>query len=478
MSSTRRSPIFRPPSSCSETGITPTRTLSFKHALTQEVAARSILADRRAALHAEAARAIERLAPELVDRTPEVLAHHYTEAGLSAQAITYWHRAGQHAVQRSANTEAVSHLRQGLALLPTLPDDHERARIELLLLLTLGNPLMVLKGYGASDVDAIFARARALCEHGEDSPQRFSALFALWRFHTIRAELLAAHELGGACFALAQRLDDPRLLVQAHFAVGASAFHLGHFASALTDLEQGIALYHRDRHSPLQGTDSGVASRCYAARVLWFLGYPDQALGRIEEALALARGSAHTLTLGYAIHHATALHTYRGDMQVVHDLAEEAIALAQDQGFVRWSGSGLMRRGWVLAKQGSPEEGIAQIRAGLATWQGYLGLSHFLALLAEAHGAGGQPEAGLGVVDEALAVVDKNAERHDEAELYRLKGELLLQQAAARPRPHVQSLSRPRRRPRPQSKRRPPDASRRPSTSPGASRPSPWSCGR
>ena len=257
-----------------ETGITPTRTLTFKHALTQEVASRSILADRRTALHAEAARAIERLAPELVDRTPEVLAHHYTEAGLSAQAITYWHRAGQHAVQRSANTEAVSHLRQGLALLPTLPDDHERARIELLLLLTLGNPLMVLKGYGATS-----------------SPRK------------------------------------------------------------------------RSRWPGTRGSRAGPAS-------------------------------------------------------------------------------GLMRRGWVLARQGRPEEGIRPLREGLATWRAYLGLSHFLALLAEAHWAGAQSEAGLNVVDQALAVVDRNSERHYEAELYRLKGELLLQQDAARRDEAALSLQR------------------------------------
>jgi tetratricopeptide (TPR) repeat protein len=424
----------------SRSGVPPQARYVFRHALIQDAAYQSLLESTQRQYHRQIARALEDRFPEVGRAHPELLAHHYTEAGLESEAVVYWQRAGQGAIERSANVEAVGHLSQGLVLLETLPDTPERAQHELTLQLTLGASLVMIKGYKAAEVENVYTRARQLHPQVGDSPQRFSALFGLWRFHSNRGELQTAHELGGECFALAQRLHDPALLLQAHFALGVASFHLGEFASALRDLERGIALYDPGEHAYLaflHGADPNVACRCYMARVLWFLGYPDQALAQSQEAMTLARQSSHTSTLGFALHLASTFHTYRREVDVVRDLADATIALANDHGFVRWLGSGLMRRGWALAEQGSPERGIEQLRQGLTTWQalGALGLSHFLALLAEAHAKGGQFDAGLRVVDEALAVTHSNAERHYEAELYRLKGELLLQQDVTRAAP-------------------------------------------
>jgi len=209
-------------------------------------------------------------------------------------------------------------------------------------------------------------------------------------------------------------------------------FHLGEFPSALAHLERGIALYDLQKHHShafLYGTDPGVACLSYLARALWFLGYPDQALSRSHEALNLAEQLSHAYTLGYALHVIAMLHKERREAQLVQERSEAAIALSSKQGFIRWLGGGIIRRGWALAERGEVEEGIAQLRHGLATWQtiGELGLPQFLAMLAEAYSRGRRAEEGLRLLAEGMAAAHKTGERHYEAELYRLKGELLLQ---------------------------------------------------
>jgi DNA-binding NtrC family response regulator/predicted ATPase len=417
-------------------GVPPNERYVFKHALVQDAAYQSLLESARHQHHARIARVLEERFPDAGDLHPELIAHHYTEAGLVAEAVVYWQRAGQRAVERSASAEALAHLRRGLGLLETLPDTPGRAERELALQLTHGAALLMTKGYTAPEVEEVYARARALRASAGDSQQILLAMFGLWRFHISRAELETAHDLGQECFALAQRLRDPALLVNAHFALGVSAFHMGRFAAALADLERGIAIYDPARHASLaffHGAEIEVACRCYAARTLWFLGYPDRALEQSDKAMALARQSSHTYTVGYALHLTSAVHTYRRDPPAVQQLADAAIALAHDQGFERWLGSGLMRRGWALAEQGAPAEGIAQMREGLAVWRSHLGLTHFLAMLAEAHARAGDFDAGLPVLDDALALAHTSAEHHYEAELHRLRGELALRQGIHRP---------------------------------------------
>jgi predicted ATPase len=268
--------------------VPPQATYTFKHALIQDVAYQSLLRSTRQQHHQRIAQALEAQFPETVATQPELVAQHYTAAGLAGQAIPYWQRAGARAIERSAHVEAISHLTTALALLQTLPDTPERAQHELDVRLALGIPLVLTRGHAAPEVETTYARARELCRQLGDAPQLFSALLGLMRFYFHRGELATAHDLGEELLRLAGRLDDAGLVVRAHVMLAEVLLWLGEFARARAHAEQGLALYdsqqHRD-HVFRFGNDSGVCCRFLAAMTLWVLGYPDQALRRIDEAL-------------------------------------------------------------------------------------------------------------------------------------------------------------------------------------------------
>jgi predicted ATPase len=413
----------------------------FKHALIQEAAYQSLLKHTRQHYHERIAQVLDERFPEIVETQPELLAHHYTEAGQPAQALPYWLRAGQRASERSANLEAVSQLCAGLAALQTLPATPARAQQELTLQLALGAPLMMIKGHSAPEVEQTYTRALELCQQAGDSPQLFSTLTGLWRFYYARGRLETTRELAEQCFALAQRMQDQALLQEAHMMLGLALFTRGELVSARQHLEQGIALYDPQHPRSLAfsgGTDPGVCCLCGEAWTLWTLGYPERALVSSQEALNLAKRLSHAYSLGFALHYDAMLHKWRREAQLVQERAETVMALSSEHGFARWLAGGMIRQGWALVVQGSAAEGIALLSQGLATWRhmgGELGLPNILGILAEAYGTGGRAEEGLRVLAEALATAHKNTERHYEAELYRLTGELLLQQAGESPPP-------------------------------------------
>jgi predicted ATPase len=259
-------------------------------------------------------------------------------------------------------------------------------------------------------------------------------LHGLHRFYFVLGELQTALELGEQILRLAQRQDAPALRVPAHRVLGATWYYLGEFAAAQEHLEQGLALYDRQQHHTyvlLYGQDEGVACLSYVALALWCLGYPDQALKRIHEALTLAQELSHPFSLVYALSSAAHLHLYRREGQVTQERVEAAMTLATGQGFAFWVAHGTILRGWVLAAQGQGEEGIAQMRQGLAAYRATgaeVGRPYWLAQLAGVSGKAGQAEEGLSVLAEALALVETTGERRGEAELYRFRGELLLMQ--------------------------------------------------
>jgi predicted ATPase len=365
---------------------------------------------------------------------PELLAHHYTEAGLIAQAIPYWQKAGERANQRSAHLEAISHLIKGLDLLKTLPDTPERAQQELMLQIALSIPLRATKGYGAPEMEQIYTRAWALCQQLGETPQLFPVLWGMWYFYFVRAELQTARELGRHCLALAQKVQNPELLIEAYFALGQTSRVLGELTLAQEFFEQGIALYNPLQHRSLAflyGQNPEVIFLSVTAWVLWLLGYPDQALKRIHQALSLAQELSHPFSLAFALCLAAWLHHYRREGQAAQEWAEASITLSTEQGFPFWLAQGTCWRGWALAEQGQGEEGIQQLHQGLTAWRAIgteVARPGFLASLAEAYGKTGQAGEGLTILAEALATVNRTGERFYEAELYRLKGELTLQQ--------------------------------------------------
>jgi class 3 adenylate cyclase/predicted ATPase len=411
-------------------GIPPDSTYQFKHALIRDAAYEALLRSRRKELHSRIAEVLVQQFPDRLTSAPEHLAHHYTEAGLIVQAIPYWQQAGRRALQHSAHVEAIAHFTKGLDALKTLPDTPEHAQCELGLHIMLGAALMAAHGYAAAEVGRAYARARGLSQQMGDASQLCRALWGLWTFHLVRAEHRVAREIGEQYLSLAQRVQDPVRLIQALEARGGTLWMMGEFAPAREHLEQGIILYDRQTeraHQALQ--DLGVDCRVYAASSLWHLGYPEQALLRMNEALSLAGGLSHPLSLTVAHNWAAHLHQRRREGQATQWQAEAAITLSTEHRFPFWSACGTILRGWVLAEQRQGEEGITQIREGLTTYRATgaeVWLPYFLALLADAYGKVGQFDKGLPLLAQALATVDRTEERFWEAELYRLKGDLML----------------------------------------------------
>jgi predicted ATPase len=411
---------------------------AFKHALTQEVAYQSLVRRVRQQYHAHIAQALEKQFPEVAETQPELLAHHYTAAERGAEAIPYWQRAGQCAVERSANVEAVSHFTQGLELLKTLSNTPERSQQELALQLALGQPLRMIKGHATPEVEGVYTRVHELSQQVGNNQQQCSALASLSRLYLNQARIQTAREAAEQCFTLAQRVQTPDFLLEAHRVLGQASFWLGDLVTARRHLEQGITLYDVEQGYLLafgRTMDPGVVYLSVLACTLWLLGYPDRALTKIREALTLAQELSHAYSLAFALNYATTLHVWRREVQLAQERAEAVMTLSNEHGFIHALSVGMIKRGWAIAKQGMVAEGIRQIHQGLAAERdtgAELALSHYLSLLAEAYRLGGQVNAGLRTLAEALAHIETTGERHLEAELYRLKGECLLSLTAER----------------------------------------------
>jgi class 3 adenylate cyclase/predicted ATPase len=403
----------------------------FKHALIQDAAYQSLLKSTRQQLHMHIAQVLEAQFPAICTAEPEVLAHHYTEATLHEQAGAYWQRAGERAVARSANIEAIAHFTRGLEALTALPESAERSERELTLQLALGRSWMASKGYAAPEVEHVYARAQELCRQMGDTPRVPQVLLGLGTFYLVRGAFQTARDLDEQCLSLVQRFHDTERLQQAHLALGTASFHLGALVRSREHLEQSIAL-HTPRQSHVRAVqDPGVAGQAYAAWVLWVLGYPTQALEKSYSAIALADKLSHQLSHVYALLLAATLHQHRREAQAVHERTEAAMAVLSEQNFLFWQALGTVFRGWVLVEQGQGDEGIALMGQGTVAWQATgaeMLRPYLLALQAEAYGNVGQADTGVTILDDALTVADTHDERIHEAELYRLKGELLLQQ--------------------------------------------------
>jgi predicted ATPase len=417
-------------------GRPPRSTYRFKHALIQDAAYASLLKSTRQRMHQQVARVLEVQFLETVATQPELVAQHYTEAGLTEQAIPYWQRAGQQALQRSANLEAVQHLTTGLALLATLPETPVRAQQELELQVALGPALIATKGHAAPEVEQTYARAQALCTQVGETPQLFPTLQGLWRFYLNRAAFQTARELGEQLVRLTQHEAAPTPRLEAHEALGSTLFFLGDYAAARTHLDQGIALTAMavQRAQGLRhGVVPGVSCLSYAALTLWCLGYPAQAVRWSHEALTLAQTLSHPYSLAMAQHYAAYLHHRRREVPAVQGQADALLTLANAQGFPLLVGFGTCWRGVALAIQGQGEAGMPQLHQGLAavvaTGQ-ELSRPFCLVLLTEAAGHIGQVAEGLRLLAEALEALEASGRGDLLAEAHRLQGEFLLRQSA------------------------------------------------
>jgi predicted ATPase len=404
----------------------------FKHALIQDAAYQSLLKRTRRQYHQQVAELLEVQFPEIVETQPELVAHHFSEADLAEQAIGYWQRAGNRASERSAHQEAMSHLTRGLTLLQTMPETQARHQQELRLQTALGAAALIARGHAAPEVEAAFNRARHLCQLLGDTEDVFPVLFGLWRFYVARPDFSLCQELSEELHVLTKGSDETPLQVVAHYAAGATSMWVGELVPARENLREGVASYTPEQRSfPIYqvGQDPGVACRAYTGKTLWLLGYPDQALASMNDALSLATELAHPFSQAFALNIAAIGLQLRREGKAVYEHADAGVTLSTEQGFPHWVAFSTILRGWALADLGQQEEGLTQMRQGLSDWRATgaeLFVPYYLSLIAEVYGDLAQVEAGLDALKEGLEVMERTGEDWWKAEMYRCTGSMLL----------------------------------------------------
>jgi tetratricopeptide (TPR) repeat protein len=408
-------------------------------ALYQQVVYERTAALRQVRMHRQIGEWEENAYASLVREHAAQLAVHFERGHDYQRAVRYLDEAARNALRQSANREVVSLLTKALELLKTAPDSPERSRQELTMLISLGASLSALKGYGAREVENVMARALELCRQMEKTSELFFVLLRLAGLYMTRGEMGTARELAQQCLAMAQggSNQDPLRLLWAHCLLGEISFWRGEFVPARAHLEQGLSLYtsRKDYFRTFRGIDDpAVSCLLITGMALWFLGYPDQAVEKNREALSLAQDLSNPLSVAAVLHLGCMLHQLRRELRETQERLEALKAVATEQEFpLRLAGVTILR-GWLLTEQAQDaEKGLLQMRKGLTAFRATgtgVGEPWHLSLLAQAHGQLDQVDEGLAELTKALAFSDSNQQRFYEAELYRLKGELLLQAGA------------------------------------------------
>ncbi|HXV24921.1 MAG TPA: AAA family ATPase [Alphaproteobacteria bacterium] len=414
-------------------GVPPEATYTFKHALVQETAYQSLLKSRRQQIHASITSTLESQFPEIAETEPETLAHHYTAAGLEEQAVSYWLKAGQQAIRRSANFEAMAHLGKGLELIAALPQGESRLRQEINLQTALGVTIMVTRGWGAPEGLQAYSKARMLSEALGDKNQLFVAIRGEATYHMISGNLSAAAALGHQCLELAHVYNDPNLLLEAHHQLWATKYYAGDYAAAEAHIDIGLAIYDPEQHHRLTyiytGHDPGICCKNFSADLLWLRGYPDQAVKRAQESVTLAERLSHPLTQIQALSTIGQIQLLRGEAEQARNTVEKCGALSKEFVLKQMISQAQFHLGWALTEQGRMEEGLREMREGvvatLATGAKYI-MQTYLGVLAQACGEGGDVSEGLAVLERAFGMVAESGSKHQQSELLRVKGDLLL----------------------------------------------------
>jgi predicted ATPase len=389
----------------------------------------------RTHLHEDVGNILESLYGEQAHEISVQLARHFQEAGVMPKALEYFTKAGNKALNLSAYAETIAHFGKALDILKTFPPSSERDQQELSLEIPLAASQQAIYGYGAPEVSSTYGRIKELCQKMAGSPQIIYALYFLANYHWLRAEHDAALEFTEQMMNLSQKAGDALSLAVTHTLHGTLSFIIGKWPSALEHLEQMNVFYNPQQHSHLAfiyGQDPGLISLCSTASVLWALGYPGRAVDQSRKMLEAARQVNHPFSLAAALAFDSLFHLLRRDAAALEERGREVAALADEKGFLFFVGIGMFKLGWVAARQGRVEEGLSKLHQALALYQATgvrFTLTELLGSLAEAYGMAGDNEKGLEFMSQALAEVERGGERYYEAELFRLKGELLLKKA-------------------------------------------------
>ena len=405
----------------------------FTHDRIREVAYGRLLRERQRVLHARIASSMETLYADRLGEQVERLAHHAARGELGEKAVVYLRQAGVKAFANSAHSNALAYFTQARELLARLEPGAVRDREELSLRLALGPTLQAMRGYATPEVEQNYARARQLADEVGAPVQQFQARWGMWLVASHRANADTALERGRELLALAERLDDPALVLEGHHALWPVLVWLGKADAARHHLDRGMALYDKARHRShafvYGGHDPGVCCRKVASWAFWILGYPARGLEESLASLELAGELAHPMSMVVALVWACVFRDLRREFPAVREHARALIALSTEHDASQWLAAGTIMDGAARAELGEGPAAIAQIRRGLAAYGStgaQLFLPYFLSLLARAYSRIGQPHEGLRVIGLALESTRTTGERVWEAELNRLEGELRL----------------------------------------------------
>ena len=416
-------------------GLPPDADYRFKHALIQDTAYENLLKSRRLILHRRVGETLRDKFAGTAAAEPELLAYHFTQAGMPEAAIEWWGKAGERSLERSANAEAIAHFTEAIRLTQSLPAGSSRDERELALQLALGPALMAARGYGASEVEQTYARAHELCHHLGTGPNRFAVLRGLWEYYELRARMDRAKDIADEMFAIAEQSGDRTLLLVAHDVVGDTSLWIGDLEAAVAHTQRATELYDPEQDRDLArahgGYDPTVASRIFGAHALWYMGYPDRSLRQCHEALTFARALDHPPTLAFvsqiAMHH-----QLRGEALPAEKHAELALDLARRHDFKFWLSHATISHGWAAAAQGR-EQGLDEIRRGIDAYRATgaeLEGSVWAAMLADALLRHGRTQEALAILADAVTKASISGVRPHLAELHRLHGEALAQSGA------------------------------------------------
>jgi class 3 adenylate cyclase/predicted ATPase len=427
-------------------GLPPHATYLFKHALVQDAAYGTLLREPRRALHARIAEAIENQFPEIAESQPELLARHYTEAGMIENAAHLWGKSGQRSLERSALVEAAEQLTRALDQIETLPATPALRQQRIKLQVALITPLIPLKGQAAPETKAAAEKARVLIEQAEAMGQPpedpllfFSVLYAFWVANFVAFSGDVIRSLAAQFLALAEKQGTTVPLMIGHRLMAISLAYAGDIADGRSHYDQALALYEPAKHRPLAmrfGQDAGVTVLCHRSYTLFCLGYPVAALSDVQNAVKDAREIGHATTLMHALAYASFIHIQCGNYPTANALVDELVALADEKGALLWKGIGMTHQGWLCARTGKAPDAVHMITSGLNTWRSTratLWVPLYLSYLARTYGDIRNFEDAWRCIDEAIAAVETTKEKLWEVEIHRTAGEI----ASQSPEPDV-----------------------------------------
>ena len=420
-------------------GVPPHTSYLFKHALLQDAAYGTLLREPRRALHMRIAEAIEKEFPDIAESQPELLARHYTEAGLTEKAARHWGKAGQRSLDQSALSEAAEQLRRALDQIATLPSTPALRQEQIKLQVALINPLMHVTGHAAPETKAAEEQARLLIEQAEalgESPEDplllFSVLYGVWvaNYATFNGDVL--QEVAAQALTLAEKQGATVPLTLGHRLMGSSLMTTGNMLQARSHYDRALALYDPVEHRPLAtrfGQEIGVTILGFRSLCLWFLGYPEAALADVDCGLSDAREFGQAATLMYVLSMRGMTQIFCGNYEAATTIGDELIALADEKGAAYWKATGTLIRGSALALSGSASEAVSMITCGVSAYRSIgvtVWIFLFLTYLAKLYAELGRFEDAWHAVREAMNACEATKQRWYEAEVYRIAGEIAL----------------------------------------------------